>query len=691
MSDLFLELMSEEIPASLLEESANNINDIISINLDKNNIIFNNAEFFYSPKRLVFQFRNIKPKEKNIVIRGPSVKAPRKAIEGFAQSNKIKPQKLIIKKTDKGEYYYLYKKITDREIKSLIINILETNLVKIPWKKSMKWGESNLKWIRPLRNILCIFNKKHIKIKLHEFVSSNHTLSSNLLDKNKIKINSGTDYFRKLKNMNVIISQHERKKYIINKGIKIASKLNLEVKFDKEITNEVVNLVEFPVLFLAKFDKKYLKLPSEILVTSMKKNQKYFPLYKKNKELSNFFLVISNINPKDNGKTIIEGNQRVIAARLEDANFFWNKDIQESFNNKKRKLERVIFHNQLGSVENKVKRMMSLAEDLKIILKLDKKDLFTLKKATEICKNDLVTEIVREFPSLQGLMGYYYSKNDNYDEEISKAIKDHYKPYGPLDNCPETKLSSILAIIDKLDTLSGFFSINKEPTSSKDPYALRRAGLGIIRIILKEQFSFDLCLLLEKSLTKYYDTKILKLEKNKEIREQVIEKIKKFILERLENFLKDSYKFNSYIYESLVLKSDSINILKIKYNCDLLNQYIISKGGVDFLVAFKRITNILESEKYSDLYFQKDLLKSEPEKNLFVEYNKVLNLIDSSNSFKFNVFNSLTKPINSFFENVKINDKNNLLKNNRLGLLSLIKNNLIQIVNFSKIIKGKEL
>ena len=188
MSDLFLELMSEEIPASLLEESANNINDIISINLDKNNIIFNNAEFFYSPKRLVFQFRNIKPKEKNIVIRGPSVKAPRKAIEGFAQSNKIKPQKLIIKKTDKGEYYYLYKKITDREIKSLIINILETNLVKIPWKKSMKWGESNLKWIRPLRNILCIFNKKHIKIKLHEFVSSTHTLSSNLLNKNKIKI-----------------------------------------------------------------------------------------------------------------------------------------------------------------------------------------------------------------------------------------------------------------------------------------------------------------------------------------------------------------------------------------------------------------------------------------------------------------------------------------------------------------------
>ena len=499
MADILLELMSEEMPASLISSSAIYINRQIINYLSKNNIEIKHSEYFYSPKRLLFVFKGVKTINKNLLIKGPNAKASAKAIEGFANSNNYNIKDLKKNNTTKGEYYFIERKITEEDVKLTFKNIIENTLSRFPWKKSMRWGSYKLRWLRPLKNILCIYNNKKLDIKINHISSNNYTLYSNPLIKKKIPIKSINNYFKELKRNNIEINQENRKQIIINDGQRKAKEKKLKPDFEEELLNEVSNLVEYPNLFLAKFDEKYLNLPSEILITSMKKHQKYFPLYSK-KNLSNFFLLVSNIRPSDKGKVLIEGNERVINARLEDASFFWEKDKNENFKHKTIELNRVIFHSKLGSLRDKVIRLSKLLTAVKDQLNLSTSSLKNLRIAIELCKNDLVSEVVKEFPNLQGSMGYYYSLNSGFNEEVSEAIKDHYKPYGPNDDCPKTRVSKILALLDKIDTVTGFFLIDQVPSSSKDPFALRRAGLGILGIILEGRISINLSNLIIKSL-----------------------------------------------------------------------------------------------------------------------------------------------------------------------------------------------
>ena len=696
MSELILELMSEEMPASLLERSAKNIYQLISDNLIKNNIVYSKGNFFYSPKRLTFIFEDINSKEESLIIKGPNVNSPLKAVEGFAKSLKINIKNLIKKDTKKGEYFFYEKIISSKDIELTLIKILENSLGKIPWKKSMRWGSSDLKWVRPLLNILCLYDNKRLDINFMQFNSKSYILNSNPLVKKKFNVLNVKEYFNQLKKIGVEVDQNKRKSKILEEGKKIALKNKLKFLSDNILLNEVVSLVESPNIFIAKFDEKYLNLPSEILITSMKKNQKYFPLHTSADDLSNYFLIIANLKPRDAGKLIVNGNQRVINARLEDARFFWEKDSSYNFSDRSLELKRVVFHNRLGSVYEKIIRLSELALIFKNELNLDKDNYLNLKDSIAICKNDLVSEVVREFPVLQGTMGYYYANKSGLKKAVGLAIRDHYKPYGPSDNCPSTNISKILAVLDKVDTIVGFFLINEAPSSSKDPFALRRAGLGIIRILSEGKFKLNLSKIIESATDIYIKNTIsLKQIKSNE-KYEVNSKIKKFILERYENLIKDNKNLQLYIYHSLKIDKNNLNFIDINYDYSLVQDFINSRNGNSFLVAYKRVINILNDQRESintiaRKTVNEKLLEREEEKKLFTQIQLIIRENKGTKLKQLSSFSTLTKPINNFFENVQINDKNINIKNNRIFLLCSVRNYINQIVDFSKIIKGKEL
>ena len=691
MTNFLLELMSEEMPASLIEDSSDKIVKSFCNSFKKDKLIYDNYNVYYGPKRLTFIFFNLKNEVDEILIKGPNVKASNNAIEGFARSQEVKPDKLDIKKTEKGNYYIIKKKITSSDTIALLKKIMEVNLVKVPWKKSMRWGNGSLKWIRPLKNILCLYGEKKINIDLLGCSSQNYTLHSNLFIEKKINIKSFDDYEQKLKKIGINFDHKERKKIILKEAKKIKNKKGLDFIMDQELIDEVVNLVESPNVFLGQFNKKYLRLPKEVLTTSMIKNQKYFPLFYKDNKLSNFFLIVSNLKPSDNGKKIIYGNQRVIEARLEDASFFWMKDNNSNFKDKGEELKRIIFHNKLGSMHDKILRLQKNANFFAENIKLDNESQRHLEVSINICKNDLVTELVREFPSLQGTMGFYYSQESGFNNIVCSAIKDHYKPNGPNDLCPSTKLSQILALIDKMDTLVGFFLIDLGPTSSKDPYALRRSGLGIIRIMIEGKFFIKLNQFIEKSIREY-SKKVLLSDKNFEIYK---DKILIFILERFENLLKSQSLDKFLIYKALKLDNANIDIHDIYKKCEVIFDFINTIKGKFFLKSFKRVLNILESEnnmlmKTEVKNINTELLQSRHEKDLFNIFKKLKQKnLDFNELFKSLI--TLSQPINIFFEKVQINDKNIHLKTNRLYLLFNIKNYVVREIDFSKIIKGKEL
>ena len=691
MANFLLELMSEEMPASLIKDAAGNIEKLFCNSFKKNSLSYDKFDIYYGPKRLTFIFFNLKNVFDEVSIKGPNIKAPINAIEGFVRSQKVTLEELDIEKTERGEHYILKKKISSSDTINSLKKILEVNLPKISWKKSMRWGNGSLKWIRPLKNILCLYGKTKISIDLLGYSSQDFTLHSNVFIEKQIPIKSFNDYASKLKKIDIFFDQTQRKEIILKEAKKITKKKDLKFIVNQQLIDEVVNLVESPNVFIGQFNKKYLKLPKEVLTTSMIKNQKYFPLYFKDNKLSNYFLIVSNLKPCDKGKKIIYGNQRVIEARLEDASFFWVKDNNSNFKDKNTELKRIIFHNKLGSMYDKILRLKKIAIFFAENIKLDNVSRRNLDVSISICKNDLVSELVREFPSLQGTMGYYYSQYSGFNNVVSNAIKDHYKPYGPTDLCPVTKISQILALVDKIDTLVGFFLIDLGPTSSKDPYALRRAGLGLIRIMIEGKFFIKLNKFIEKSI-QVYSKKVFLSDKNKKIYNQ---KILTFILERFENLLKAQSFDKFLIYKALKLDETNIEIHNIYRRCGVIFEFINTVKGELFLKSFKRVLNILDSENKLLQNIRKTkvnskLLVSNYEKNLFkIFYDYKQKSLDFSELLE--SFVALSKPINLFFEKVQINDKNILLKTNRLCLLSNIKNYVIQEIDFSKIIKGKEL
>ena len=693
MTDFLLEFYSEEMPASFLERTVENIKSLIKDRLEKENIKVKNENYFFTPKRITIIFYGLKleiESSKNF-IKGPRYDSPEKAVIGFAASLKTKKSNLIIKNTEKGKYFF-FNNTKKPNLKKLLQTILETELKKIAWKKSMKWGANTLRWARPLKNILCLFGNKKLLFSYGHLSSTDFTLELQQLVDKKYKVNSVSHYFSLMKQFGVMISQEERRKNILLDIEKTTHKKNLFIKKDIKLLHEVSNLVEKPYIFLAKFRESFLKLPSEILIITMKKNQKYFPLYDSENNLSSYFILVSNNRSSDNGKTIIEGNQRVVNARLEDALFFWERDNKKKLQYYSEKLNKIIFHSEIGSIYEKVLRLEKLALFLSQKFKYKSKQKANLLDTIHLLKNDLATEVVQEFPELQGIMGAYYAKESNFNKEICNAIYEQYKPLGPSDNLPSTDLAKTVALIDKIDTLVGFFIIDRQPTSSKDPLALRRTALGIIRIIIEGKINLNLTELILKTLKNFKTSKAKNKFESKNFYENISKKIIYFFLERYENLIKETKVYNSNLFKSLQIDNENVNLLEIEENLAYLNIFFSSPAGIKLLGAVKRVINFIGQEENMNKSFL-----SEPNKQLFQTKEELIlyemvkkhtkhHLIDYDKIMNSLIF--LIDPIEKFFDNVQIHHHDATLKKNRLELLSFVNNKVNKSISFLNLIKG---
>lgn len=500
MSKLLLEIFSEEIPAKMQIIA---IEKLIKLLLEA--IPHSNITHFISPRHICLSIDNFQLVNK-ISIKGPKTSFDSNQIDGFLKKWNITT---IDELTIREGIYFLEKELSLEESLDIISSNISNVLSKMVWPKSMTWNNYTLSWIRPIHSMACLVDNAVLPIKFGHITASHKTYGHRSQNSKEIILNSADldDYKKSLRDVGVIVSHHERKEIILDQISQIITPLDLNLIKDEELLDEVVGLVENPKVFLGKIDHTFMSLPKELLTISLKHHQKYLLLNDAAGNLAPYFIIVSDIEPDDGGKAIISGNEKVLGARLSDAQYFIKTDLQIPFESLIDKLHKIQFHKDVGSLYEKVMRIKEIATSISNQLGIDPAHII---RGAMLCKNDLVTEAVGEFPELQGIMGYYYSKANDENEVVSKAIRDHYKPSGPNDSIPETIEGCIVAIADKLDTINILFAVGIKPTSTKDPYALRRAALGIIRMISNHK------LLIEK----------LKLNASNEVIEFICERAK---------------------------------------------------------------------------------------------------------------------------------------------------------------------
>ena len=686
MSEFFLELFSEEMPANLQSLARDNLLINFKIFFEKESIEYkNDSKVISTPNRLVIYFKNVnkeiiqKPEE----IRGPSINAPEKAISGFIKSNNIEKKNIYKKKTEKGEFFF-YKK-TSKKIKTieLLNEQIPIILNKLSWKKSMKWGEHDLYWGRPLKSIFGVFDGQSLKFKFHHLISSNGTFIDNEFEEKIKNFKNFSSYLSYFKKLNVIIDNDVRKNYIEKKLLKLAKSRNLRININTKLLNEVSNIVDKPKIILCNFNKKYLDIPKEIIIITMQQHQKYFPTYDNKENLTNNFFIVAN---SEDIKGLIKiGNERVVEARLSDAEFFWKKNKSQSLVKQVSKLKNVNYFKSLGSYYEKVQRIKKLAGLISDELLISKEK---IEIACSICKADLLSDLVGEFPELQGVLGGYFAEAQGFEKEVCLAVKEHYLPYGTDSKIPKKPYSIALSFSDKLDTLVGFFAINLKPTSSKDPYALRRLAIGLIKIILENKIKLKLRDLINYSCQLYINQSV-----NFDIK-NIQKDITEFFDDRFKNYMKDN-GIRQDIIEGATSSYSLDNILKIHRKAIVLNKVISKEVGVNLIFSYKRAFNILNNEsnnKDFEISGNPDpgLFKNDFEKNLYKKIHdikKEFTNVSKEDDHEGLLSNLATtkKEVIDFFDNVIVNDNDETIRKNRLELLKMLCKTFDNYFNFSKI------
>jgi len=507
MPDLLLELFSEEIPARMQVQAAKDLERLVVGALSDRGLLFEAVRGFAGPRRLTLAISGLPVKQPDVSEekKGPRVGAPEKAIEGFLKSAGVALDQCEKRADAKGEFYVAVIARLGRATADVLGEILPEQIAKLPWPKSMRWGDGSFRWVRPLHSIIASFDGEVIPF---EIVSSpvvtgkvaqragggvksgNVTKGHRFLSSGDITVRRFEDYEKKLRDAHVILDGAERREIILHDAQQKAFALGLELIPDEGLANEVMGLVEWPHALIGQIDPDFMDVPPEILQTSMRTHQKYFALHDPARgKLANRFVVVSNMIADDGGLEIVAGNERVLRARLSDAKFFWDQDRKGKLETRVAALKDIIFHAKLGTQLERVERIEALAGEIAQIIGADVEK---AKRAARLCKADLTTGVVGEFPELQGVMGRYYALHDGEPTEVAEAIRDHYKPQGPNDAVPTAPVSIAVALADKLDTLVGFFAIDEKPTGSSDPYAIRRAALGIVRIILENALRMSL-------------------------------------------------------------------------------------------------------------------------------------------------------------------------------------------------------
>jgi len=685
MSEFFLELFSEEIPAGLQRNSRNTLLENFQNLFEEKKISFKKSSSFSTPNRLIILFEGLSKEitQKAEEIKGPNVNAPEKAIEGFLRSNQIDKKDLLKKKIEKGEFYFFKKPSNKINTIDLLQKYTPLILDKLQWKKSMVWGNYNLSWARPLKSILAVFDDKSLDFKFHHLISSNTTFTDKEFeDKKKIFKNfkSYKDFFNQ---SGIIIDHVLRKEFIIKEIEKISNKNNFIVESNNKLLDEVTDIVEQPNIIICKFDQKFLNIPKEILIITMQYHQKYFPTFNKKGKITNEFLVVANNN--DEKGYIKLGNERVVEARLSDAQFFWEKNKSQNLVKQVSKLKSINYFKGLGSYFDKIQRMRKLGGMISDELLISKDQ---VELSASICKVDLVSDIVGEFPELQGIMGGHFAEVQGFDKEIALAVSEHYLPIGLDSKTPKKPFSIALALTDKIDTLVGFFGINQKPTSSKDPYALRRSALGVIRLLIDNNKEFKIKDLISysTSLHKNQGFNFSNVSSQKELSD--------FLMDRLKYYMKEK-KIRAEIIDASIKAHGIDHMNKIYKKASTLNGLINKEIGEDIITSYKRASSILESElKNGDLELSNTtdpgIFKNDYEKNLFKKINEIRKYfinIGKDENYKetLEILAGAKKVTSEFFDNVKVNDDDKNIKKNRLELLQMLCRTFDNYINFSNI------
>jgi len=682
MAEFFLELFSEEIPAGLQKNLREKLlYEFQNFFLDKS--IKSKKSFSLStPNRLIIVFEGLDKQIKifSEEIKGPKTNAPEQALEGFVRSNRIEKKNLFINKTEKGEFYFYKTKSKILKTHDLLVEFVPKLLENYQWKKSMKWGEFNLNWGRPLKSILSVFDKKILNFKFYHINSSNWTfIDKDFEDKKKV-FSDFKSYEKYFKQIGTLIDQNKRKELINREFLKILKKKRLKIKDNPKLLDEVVNLVDSPHILLCNFDKKFLSIPKEILTLTMQSHQKYFPTFDSKNEVTNEFLIVSN--KKDQKGLIKTGNERVVEARFSDAEFFWNKDKTQNLVKKVSELKSMNFFKGLGTYFDKVQRMRKLGGMISDELLISKEK---VELSSSICKTDLTSDLVGEFPELQGIMGGYFSTYQGFDKDISQAITEQYLPIGLDSRIPKKPFSIALSITDKIDTLVGFFGINEKPTSSKDPFALRRTALGIIRTLIENKKNLKIKYLLSYSSTLYQDQGYNFI--NKDLQNE----LHIFLKDRFRYYLKEK-KIRFDIIEASISFLSLNNLFSSFEKAKSLNKVIDDQIGLDISLGYKRASNILDSEMKKNKIeitnaTDPGIFKSDFEKNLFKKINEIKKYYSSINNDEnyeqtLSILAGAKKEIFDFFDNVKVNEENETLRKNRLELINLLCKTFQNFMNF---------
>ena len=686
MSEFLLELFSEEVPARMQKRAAEDLNRLIIEGLRNNALTFNRSLCQVTPHRLCVVVEGLISKQPNMrdERRGPKVGAPNMAIEGFLKGVGLTRNDLEERETPKGKFLYAIINNTGKQTKDILPQIIDSAIRAMPWPKSMRWGRNSFRWVRPLHHILAIFDKEklegHLNLGDDVIEYTNMTKGHRFLSPQSFKVESFSDYQKKLRKAFVVIDREERKSIIMERAKNLADTQGVKVKNDPNLLEEVCGLMEWPNPLMGKIKHEFMTVPPEALVCAMRSHQKYFALINHDGKLSPNFITISNMSPNSKrDETTINGNERVLSARLSDAKFFWDQDRAIKLSSRISALATVKFYEKLGTLSEKIARVEILGAYLsKWVPGTEKED---LKRATQLAKADLTTSMVGEFPELQGIMGSYYAHNDGESKEVCQAIKEHYSPQGPSDLCPSAPLSVVVSLADKIDTLVGFFAINEKPTGSKDPFALRRSALGVIRLIMENSLRLPLEEVVTKALTLYPEFK----NENGLV---------DFIMERLKIFLRNGGTGHDRI-SSIFGAGNDDDINRLVDRIAALEKFLSSDDGGNLLVTYRRAANIvaIESKRDGTSY------TSNPDANLYQlkeegavakALDQILtSLPDLIERQEFNkaaeTLSTLRGSVDDYFENVTVNSDDPLLRTNRLKTLNLIVNTMNTVADFSLI------
>jgi len=695
MPDLLLELFSEEIPARMQAKAADDLRRMVTDKLVAEGLVYEGAKAFATPRRLALTVHGIPPRQADLKDerKGPRVGGPEAAIAGFLKATGLSSieEAQIQRDPKKGDFYIALIEKPGRATIDVLAEILPVIIRTFPWPKSMRWGarsakSGSLSWVRPLHAITCTFGLETeepdvVKFNVDGIETGQTTFGHRFMAPQAISVRRFEDYEAKLLEANVVLDAERRKDAIVTDARTLAQAQNFELVEDQALSDEVSGLVEWPVVLMGSFDKEFLSIPGEVIRATIRNNQKCFVVRDPaTDKLANKFVLTANIEASDGGKAIVDGNERVIRARLSDAKFFYESDLKTKLEDRLPKFDQIVFHEKLGTQGERIKRIERLAAE---IAPLVDADVEKTKRAARLAKADLLTEVVGEFPELQGLMGKYYALAQGEDASVAAASEEHYKPQGPNDRVPTDPVSVAVALADKIDTLVGFWAIDEKPTGSKDPYALRRAALGVIRLIVENKLRLHL-LQMTAAANGGRPTN----------GGQLATDLLSFFADRLKVQLREQGARHDLVDAVFALEGQD-DLLMVVRRVEALGKFLDSDDGKNLLAGTKRASNILSIEEKKDKRSfdgapDAALYRLDEEKALAKAIDQVKRdagaaVAKEDFAAAMSAMAKLRPAVDAFFDKVKVNDDDPKVRENRLKLLNEIRAATRAVADFSKV------